>query len=525
METAPAASRRKPVTAAARTMITRQQSAAQGTPSLPTPAPRSDPSSVASTTTRRKNTLLERERGHDQSANTPIDPDSPPSSPSSTPLSSLSPPRATPSPLYQFPPRTTQRRRRQSSIGEYSHRDESQPRAVGARASQEPSRTSRDIPLDDTEAEEEEREKRLFQKVQRLRREARCREMEEEIDRLEKAKTLPKRPAPEPTSSEDGEPWRSHQRGREEQRSRSTRSDSGGPGVRPQPPPPYHGKNLRELQDFVRTCDMIFQGARRRYRTDRQKIAMALPFVKGETGYAYDREKERRGNDDAPTWEEFVNFLRDQVSDPVNRMLTAVQKYHDAKQGPVQRVQEFVSYLERLEAELDPFTETQRYQNLLAKINPDLRRRITDTLLVPTDRLGLIRLACRIEENQIARKAQMKTLQNDDDDNNAPRNPLRRFSRREPRLPSHEYQQRKILQQERSQKKEEGDVSSPATTVNRTPINDSSRRDAMSNGDFECYNCKKKGHYARDCRSTRRANAAQKPPKDESSSPKNYEAS
>ena len=56
-----------------------------------------------------------------------------------------------------------------------------------------------------------------------------------------------------------------------------------------------------------------------------------------------------------------MEFLRDQVSDPVNRMLTAVQKYHDAKQGPKQRVQEFVSYLERLEAELDPFTETQRY--------------------------------------------------------------------------------------------------------------------------------------------------------------------
>ena len=143
---------------------------------------------------------------------------------------------------------------------------------------------------------------------------------------------------------------------------------------------------------------------------------MALPFVKGETGYAYDREKERRGINDAPTWEEFVEFLRDQVSDPVNRMLTAVQKYHDAKQGPKQRVQEFVSYLERLEAELDPFTETQRYQNLLAKLDPELRRRITDTLLVPTDRLGLIRLACRIEENRIAWKERSKAPQTEDDD-------------------------------------------------------------------------------------------------------------
>ena len=299
METVTTGSRRKSV--APMTMMTRQRSAVQGTPSPPISTPDSP---VPST-------------NHPPPS---IDPDDQ--------TSSLSSPREV-SPPHQLPPRTALRQRQSLKDG-HSRRHKTRHQFESARTSQERVLTPTQSPsIDDVDSEGEEEEKRLSKKMQRLQREARCWEMKEEIARLERTKedyerrretrardqgdaqhsrespTISKRQAPEPTSSDEEAPRRSYGRARERRQPRSVSSDSGGPGVRPQPPPPYHGKNLRELQDFVRTCEMIFQGARRRYGTDRQRIAMALPFVKGETGYAYDREKERRGINDAPTWEEF----------------------------------------------------------------------------------------------------------------------------------------------------------------------------------------------------------------------------
>ena len=84
---------------------------------------------------------------------------------------------------------------------------------------------------------------------------------------------------------------------------------------------------------------------------------MALPYLKGEPADAYEREEQRLGKD-CHTWEEFSKFLLDNVADPVNRMFTIAQQHHDALQGTGQKVMEFVTYLESLEAELDPYTET-----------------------------------------------------------------------------------------------------------------------------------------------------------------------
>ena len=60
---------------------------------------------------------------------------------------------------------------------------------------------------------------------------------------------------------------------------------------------------------------------------------------------------------------------------------------------------EFITYLERLELELDPYTKTQKQQILLTKLRPEFRCLITNHQTVPSTRLELARLAARLEEN------------------------------------------------------------------------------------------------------------------------------
>jgi hypothetical protein len=49
-----------------------------------------------------------------------------------------------------------------------------------------------------------------------------------------------------------------------------------------------------------------------------------------------------------------------------------------AKQGPKQTILSFVNYLEELEAELEPYTETQKRDNLFNKIRPERQKKLVD---------------------------------------------------------------------------------------------------------------------------------------------------
>ncbi|ELR05112.1 hypothetical protein GMDG_07154 [Pseudogymnoascus destructans 20631-21] len=74
----------------------------------------------------------------------------------------------------------------------------------------------------------------------------------------------------------------------------------------------------------------------------------------------------------------FEEFLRDLHIDPANRQHIAALKYNGALQRKGQSICKFVAYLEDLEREMEPYTESQRTTHLLTKIHPEMRQRLLE---------------------------------------------------------------------------------------------------------------------------------------------------
>ena len=83
----------------------------------------------------------------------------------------------------------------------------------------------------------------------------------------------------------------------------------------------------------------------------------------------------------------------------MNHQISTAQNYQDAAQSTTQSVQSFTTYLNTLEAELQPYDEVQRQDHLLTRLRPDLRRAIIAYPEVPDNWQDLIALTSRVESN------------------------------------------------------------------------------------------------------------------------------
>ena len=153
--------------------------------------------------------------------------------------------------------------------------------------------------------------------------------------------------------------------------------------------PIYKGKNIKEAQDFFYQAELKWREDNDlTWSTDATKITHCVSAFDGIARDIWKR-RERRVGVDNTSWEDFVEFIKDAISNPENRNLDAITKHDEAQQRENQLVQNFVSYLDSLEDELGIDDERQKRNSLFAKIRPDIRQEMSlrDDVLANREKL------------------------------------------------------------------------------------------------------------------------------------------
>lgn len=245
--------------------------------------------------------------------------------------------------------------------------------------------------------------------------------------------------------------------------------------------PTYKGRNIKEAQDFFYQAELKWREDNDiTWRDDAAKVTHCVSCFEGIARDIWKR-KERRAGVNNTTWEEFVEFMKDAISDPENRNLDALTKHDEARQRENQSVQSFVSYLDSLEDELGIDDERQRRNNIFAKIRPEIRQEISLRGDVPTDREKLIAQAVRIENH--FRMYRDNTLK---DKKKTGRNRNEGGS----------------LDGKRRRSESPPDPQGPATgtnTVKVPQVTEGSNRSTRRRANVTCFKCKEEGHYASSC--------------------------
>ena len=144
-------------------------------------------------------------------------------------------------------------------------------------------------------------------------------------------------------------------------------------------PEPYKGKTSQERIEYIQACERVFDYSPIEYATDRSKIVWAATFLRKEPAKNWHRLRKNQPDElETLTWKKYIQFLDNLLLQPDARRLLISRKYESAQQGPKQSILSFVNYLEELETELEPYTETQKRDNLFNKIRPELQKKLVD---------------------------------------------------------------------------------------------------------------------------------------------------
>lgn len=171
--------------------------------------------------------------------------------------------------------------------------------------------------------------------------------------------------------------------------------------LKPRSPNEYRGKNLKEHREFFRSCEIAFRLLPQEFATSNDKVLWAMQYLGGdprELWYAhYEHAFEALAT--TPSWAYFKQYMLDLLADPINRSLDAATAHAQAMQRKDQSVRSFATYLEVIEEQLTPYTETQRVQHLFSKLRPELQRAVTNYHQIPATRDALIALGSTLERN------------------------------------------------------------------------------------------------------------------------------
>jgi hypothetical protein len=210
------------------------------------------------------------------------------------------------------------------------------------------------------------------------------------------------------------------------------------------------------------------------------------------------------------TWEEFVEWIKDSIKDKGNRLIDAATAYASAKQKEHQTIDEFLFYLDPIEAQLEEKTDSNRREALFGKLRKDIVAELLRYERQPHTRQELISAVRRIEtskklqtewDQQISKADKRGTRKDTDSNSHQDRHSSRQ--NQGPSTPSGPGYQK----------------AGPATTVNRTPLGSDNKHNpndkrcyrcqstshiANNCPEVECFNCREKGHVSTNCTKPKR---------------------
>lgn len=163
-------------------------------------------------------------------------------------------------------------------------------------------------------------------------------------------------------------------------------------------PPQYYGNNLHEYNTFIRALERRYELNPSQYTTDRIKVVYASSWLRKtiETTWAT-KEKELKRMGQSYSWEEFKEFLHNDLEDVRNRGFAAAIRFENLKQQPGQAVQQFASKFDETYDDLATNMEQLRTQQFFAKLLPTIRDLVQNYQNPPTNRNELAALVARLE--------------------------------------------------------------------------------------------------------------------------------
>ena len=145
----------------------------------------------------------------------------------------------------------------------------------------------------------------------------------------------------------------------------------------------------------------------------------------------------------------------------------------------------FDAYLTSLEAQLPPFTESQRTSALMTRLRPELQEAIIRIGTLPVDRNALLSLAARLETTTRQSHARSSQGQRQGGASTGGHKGSNRSNNSKPS------QEERTVQSKKDKKE------------NRKPGSGSKFKSKSKDKEWlkniECFSCHKKGHYATDC--------------------------
>ena len=242
----------------------------------------------------------------------------------------------------------------------------------------------------------------------------------------------------------------------------------------------YKGENYKEFRDWERQLKVCFETRPISFDRDSQKIMFAREKLTATAGEVWTRLD--HGNN--PTWDEFVQFLKKQITLDAGAALGDLAGWCNCKQG-ARTVSAIVNEIDDLESRMERFPEATRINILVLAMRSSLRKELMRNGVLPTMRESVIAQAMTLE------MAEQEVRRGD-----AGETPLRRLLLYKWKATDKDITKPAVYPASGANVELARGVYAAAPLGARTLFSPGGDRKRNAT----CHYCKKKGHYQADCR-------------------------